>query len=115
MYIFLFSCVQVVRHGGCLGLGLAAMGTADQGQYIMEEYLSYFIYIFLTDVYQLLKDSLSQDDAVVGEAAGVGMGLVMLGTCSEIAIKDMIEVSNKIMYNNVFIYLFIFLSLSLVL
>ena len=50
----------------------------------------------------------------------MGMGLVMLGTCSEIAIKDMIEVSNKvmyryIMYNNVFIYLFIFLSLSLVL
>lgn len=62
-----------------------------------------------------MKDSLSQDDAVVGEAAGVGMGLVMLGTCSEIAIKDMIEVSNKIMYmyimySNVFIY---FLSLSL--
>ena len=47
MYIFLFSCVQVVRHGGCLGLGLAAMGTADQGQYIMEEYLSYFIVFFL--------------------------------------------------------------------
>ena len=44
------------------------------------------------DVYQLLKDNLSQDDAVVGEAAGVGMGLVMLGTCSEMAIKDMIEV-----------------------
>ena len=48
----------------------------------------------------------------------MGMGLVMLGTCSEIAIKDMIEVSNKvmymyIMYNNVFIYLF-FLSLSCV-
>ena len=65
-----------------------------------------------------MKDSLSQDDAVVGEAAGVGMGLVMLGTCSEIAIKDMIEVSNKIMYimyNNVFIYLFLSLSLSLVL
>ena len=47
MYIFLFSCVQVVRHGGCLGLGLAAMGTADQGQYIMEEYLSYYIVSFL--------------------------------------------------------------------
>ena len=45
-----------------------------------------------TDVYQLLKDNLNQDDAVVGEAAGVGMGLVMLGTCSEMAIKDMIEV-----------------------
>ena len=49
----------------------------------------------------------------------MGMGLVMLGTCSEIAIKDMIEVSNRIMYimcimyNNVFIYLFIYFSLSL--
>lgn len=52
----------------------------------------------------------------------MGMGLVMLGTCSEIAIKDMIEVSNKIMYMYImyiimylFIYLFFSLSLSLVL
>ena len=26
------SLLQIVRHGGCLGLGLAAMGTARQGE-----------------------------------------------------------------------------------
>ena len=32
-YVVYFS-VQVVRHGGCLGLGLAAMGTASEGTYV---------------------------------------------------------------------------------
>lgn len=53
-----------MRHGGCLGLGLAAMGTARQ------------------DCYDQLKFCLYQDDAVTGEAAGLAMGLVMLGTKS---------------------------------
>lgn len=39
-----------VRHGGCLGLGLAAMGTHRQ------------------DVYEQLKFNLYQDDAVTGES-----------------------------------------------
>lgn len=38
----------MVRHGGCLGLGLAAMGTARQ------------------DVYEQLKGNLYEDDAVTG-------------------------------------------------
>ena len=42
-----------------------------------------------------MNDNLRQDDAVVGEAAGVAMGLVMLGTGSRIAAKDMIEVKNS--------------------
>ena len=45
------------------------------------------------DVYELLKDNLCQDDAVVGEAAGLAMGLVMIGTRSPTAIQDMIEVN----------------------
>lgn len=40
--------LQIVRHGGALGLGLAALGTARQ------------------DVYDLLKSNLYQDDAVTG-------------------------------------------------
>ena len=52
---------QTVKHGGCLGLGLAAMGTTNK------------------DVYQQLKNNLYQDDAVIGEAAGLAMGLVMIG------------------------------------
>lgn len=64
-----------VRHGGCLGLGLAAMGTHR------------------SDIYEQLKFNLYQDDAVTGEAAGIAMGSVMLGSKAETAISDMVSVS----------------------
>lgn len=64
-----------VRHGGCLGLGLAAMGTHR------------------SDIYEQLKFNLYQDDAVTGEAAGIAMGSVMLGSKAEQAISDMVSVS----------------------
>lgn len=49
VFIFPLSFgLQIVRHGGALGLGLAALGTARQ------------------DVYDLLKSNLYQDDAVTG-------------------------------------------------
>ena len=44
------ASTDVVRHGGCLGLGLAAMGTARQ------------------DIYEQLKFNLYQDDAITGDA-----------------------------------------------
>jgi 26S proteasome regulatory subunit N2 len=65
-----------VRHGGCLGLGLAAMGTHR------------------SDVYEQLKFNLYQDDAITGEAAGIAMGMVMLGSKNESAIEDMVSVSS---------------------
>lgn len=65
----------MVRHGGCLGLGLAAMGTHRQ------------------DVYEQLKFNLFQDDAATGEAAGIAMGMVMLGSFNASAIEDMVGVS----------------------
>ncbi len=39
------------------------------------------------DIYEQLKFNLYQDDAVTGEAAGIAMGLVMLGTKSAAAIE----------------------------
>jgi 26S proteasome regulatory subunit N2 len=54
-----------------------------------------------SDVYELLKTNLLLEDAVAGEAAGLAMGLVMLGTGSAQAIDDMVQVClnrrNKIM------------------
>ena len=70
----IFIYFKVVRHGACLGLGLAAMGTARN------------------DVYELLKTNLLLEEAVTGEAAGLAMGLVMLGTGSSQAMEDMIQV-----------------------
>ncbi|OAD53326.1 26S proteasome non-ATPase regulatory subunit 1 [Eufriesea mexicana] len=71
---------EMVRHGGCLGLGLAAMGSHRQ------------------DVYEQLKFNLYQDDAVTGEAAGIAMGMVMLGSKSTQAIEDMVAVSRNDSY-----------------
>jgi 26S proteasome regulatory subunit N2 len=48
-----------------------------------------------SDVYELLKSNLLLEDAVAGEAAGLAMGLVMLGTGSAQAIDDMVQVRQK--------------------
>ncbi|KAG2577491.1 hypothetical protein PVAP13_6NG102800 [Panicum virgatum] len=56
---------EVVQHGACLGLGLAALGTADE------------------EICEDIKNVLYTDSAVAGEAAGVGLGLLMVGTASE--------------------------------
>ncbi|MBA0809205.1 hypothetical protein Gohar_024877 [Gossypium harknessii] len=49
--------VEVIQHGACLGLGLAALGTADE------------------DIYDEVKTVLYTDSAVAGEAAGMGLAL----------------------------------------
>ncbi|KAI4470142.1 26s proteasome non-atpase regulatory subunit [Holotrichia oblita] len=68
---------EIIRHGCCLGLGLATMGTNRQ------------------DVYEQLKFNLYQDDAITGEAAGIGMGLVMLGSKNPSAIEDMVSYAQE--------------------
>ncbi|CAH0557450.1 unnamed protein product [Brassicogethes aeneus] len=68
---------EMVRHGGCLGLGLSAMGTHRQ------------------DVYEQLKFNLYQDDANTGEAAGIAMGMVMLGSKNAASIEDMVAYAQE--------------------
>jgi len=77
------ATTDMVRHGGCLGLGLAAMGTQQN------------------DIYEQLKFNLYQDDAVTGEAAGVAMGLVMLGSKSSQAIDDMVMYAQETQHEKI--------------
>ncbi|XP_054156601.1 26S proteasome non-ATPase regulatory subunit 1-like [Oppia nitens] len=74
---------EAVRHGGCLGLGLAAMGTNR------------------SDVYEILKSNLFQDDAITGEAAGIAMGLVMLGSKSNATITDMVSYAQETQHEKI--------------
>ena len=74
---------EVIRHGGCLGLGLASMGTQR------------------SDVYEQLKFHLYQDDAVTGEAAGLAMGLTMLGSNSQQAIEDMVSYAQETQHEKI--------------
>ena len=55
----------MAQHGACLGLGLAALGSADE------------------EVTEEVKNVLYTDSAVAGEAAGIALGLVNVGTASE--------------------------------
>ena len=68
---------EVVQHGGALGLGIAGMGTGD------------------SDILDKLKDKLFQDSALNGEAVGLSMGLIMLGTGNVKALEDMITYAHE--------------------
>ncbi|KAJ1549896.1 proteasome regulatory particle base subunit, partial [Nowakowskiella sp. JEL0078] len=63
---------EIIQHGACLGLGVAAMATDND------------------ELYEDIKNILYSDSAVAGEAAGLAMGLVMLGTASKKALDDML-------------------------
>lgn len=66
----------VVEHGACLGLGLASMASWD-GDSASEEY-------------DALCETLAGDDAVAGEAAALGIGLLGLGSGSELAVNTLL-------------------------
>lgn len=63
---------ESVQHGISLGLGLVGMATNN------------------ADIYNELKQVLynNADSAVIGEAAGYGMGLVMVGAADQESIED---------------------------
>lgn len=56
---------ECIQHGACLGLGLAAMGTQDE------------------ELFEDIKGILYTDNAVAGEAAGISMGLLQVGTATD--------------------------------
>jgi 26S proteasome regulatory subunit N2 len=53
------------------------------------------------DVYEQLKFHLYQDDAVTGEAAGMAMGLTMLGSRSQQAIEDMVSYAQETQHEKI--------------
>jgi 26S proteasome regulatory subunit N2 len=67
----------VVKHGICLGLGLASIATQND------------------EVYEALKGCLFEDNAVAGEAAGISMGLVLLGSGRTEAIEEMLRFAHS--------------------
>lgn len=74
---------EVVQHGGALGLGVAAMATGDEG------------------IYEDLRNVLYTDSALNGEAVGLAMGLVMLGTGNMRALEDMIQYAHDTQHEKI--------------
>ncbi|KAF2721807.1 26S proteasome regulatory complex, non-ATPase subcomplex, Rpn2/Psmd1 subunit [Polychaeton citri CBS 116435] len=74
---------EVVQHGGALGLGLAGMATGSD------------------EIYDELKQVLYSDSAINGEAVGLAMGLVMLGTGNVKALEDMIQYAHDTQHEKI--------------
>ena len=64
---------EAIQHGIYLGLGLLAMASHDQ------------------DLYEMVREGIYTDDALIGEAAGYAVGLIMAGSKDPGAIDDLIK------------------------
>ncbi len=68
---------EVIQHGGALGLGLAGMASGNE------------------EIFEYLKTVLFADSALNGEAVGLAMGLIMLGTGNVKALEDMVTYAHE--------------------
>ena len=74
---------EVVQHGGALGLGVAGMATGSE------------------EIYEELRNVLYADSAINGEAVGLAMGLVMLGTGNIKALDEMIQYAHDTQHEKI--------------
>ncbi|KAF2192267.1 26S proteasome regulatory complex, non-ATPase subcomplex, Rpn2/Psmd1 subunit [Zopfia rhizophila CBS 207.26] len=74
---------EVIQHGGALGLGVAGMATGSE------------------DIFDAFKSVLYTDSAINGEAVGLSMGLVMLGTGNIKALEDMIQYAHDTQHEKI--------------
>ncbi len=74
---------EVIQHGGALGLGIAGMATGSE------------------EIYESLKNVLYTDSALNGEAVGLSMGLIMLGTGNIKALEDMITYAHDTQHEKI--------------
>ncbi|WVQ77147.1 hypothetical protein IAR50_006830 [Cryptococcus sp. DSM 104548] len=73
----------VVQHGAALGMGVSALASADE------------------ELYEQIRPILFQDEATAGEAAGLSMGLIMLGTASEKALDEMLSYARETQHEKI--------------
>ncbi|KAE8831665.1 hypothetical protein HRS9139_05907 [Pyrenophora teres f. teres] len=74
---------EVIQHGGALGLGVAGMATGSE------------------EIFDAFKNVLYTDSAINGEAVGLSMGLVMLGTGNIKALEDMIQYAHDTQHEKI--------------
>ncbi|KAF2021985.1 26S proteasome regulatory complex, non-ATPase subcomplex, Rpn2/Psmd1 subunit [Aaosphaeria arxii CBS 175.79] len=74
---------EVIQHGGALGLGVAGMATGSE------------------EIFDSFKSVLYTDSAINGEAVGLAMGLVMLGTGNIKALEEMIQYAHDTQHEKI--------------
>ncbi|KAI3384373.1 hypothetical protein SNEBB_010769 [Seison nebaliae] len=87
---------DTVQHGACLGIGLAALGTNRE------------------DLVLELQNILSQDEAVSGEAAGIAIGLVCLGSMPPEVLDQMVTYAQETQHEKIVRGLSVGIALTMV-
>ncbi|KAJ2437046.1 proteasome regulatory particle base subunit, partial [Coemansia sp. RSA 2424] len=72
LVLFSGPTAEILQHGACLGLGAAGMGSVN------------------VEVSQALLSVLYTDSAIAGEAAALGLGMVMMGSNDDETLRDML-------------------------
>ncbi|KAK4537155.1 hypothetical protein CDCA_CDCA11G3180 [Cyanidium caldarium] len=92
---------EVVQHGGCLGLGLAALGVgrADEADGAPGD--ADAVAAEDGEIFQELRNVLYTDSALAGEAAALAMGMVMLGTGNQAAVADMLDYARETQHQKI--------------
>ncbi|KAI9674873.1 MAG: proteasome regulatory particle base subunit [Trizodia sp. TS-e1964] len=80
---FVKSTEEVIQHGGALGLGVCGMASGSD------------------EIYEGLRKVLETDSAISGEAVGLSMGLVMLGTGNIKVLEDMIQYAHDTQHEKI--------------
>lgn len=99
---------EVIQHGAALGLGVAAMGSGNEGAPLSlglafrpADADNLASPRTPTELYDELRTILFNDSAVAGEAAGYAMGLVMLGTASDKALDEMLQYAHETQHEKI--------------
>lgn len=74
---------EIVQHGACLGLGLSAMAADSM------------------PLFETLRGVVMSESAVAGEAAGLAMGLVLLGTGNGEAVQEMLAYAHDTQHEKI--------------
>lgn len=74
---------EILQHGACLGLGLVAMATQD------------------AEIYEEVKAVVFTENAVAGQAAGLAMGLVYLGSGNGEALEEMLKYAHETQHERI--------------
>ena len=78
---------DVLKHGGCLGVGLAGISTEDYNLY--------------NEVKEVMNDDHLEDTATSGMAAAMAMGLIMMGSGNFEVVNEMMEFAQTTIHERV--------------
>lgn len=92
---------EIVQHGACLGLGLTAMATNRMDIYEILKVKCQSIIFSLVVSSLVCQGLVFTDNAVAGEAGGLAIGLVFMGSGNGEALEEMVRYAHETQHEKI--------------